>query len=265
MHRATALTRSGHLLTVALDGNKQLTARTVILATGASYRRLGVPALEALVGAGVYYGGPVSEAPVASGKQAYVVGGGNSAGQAALHLARYASRVVLVVRAQSLEAGMSSYLIRGIQATPNVDVRTGTVVVGGGGAGRLQRLVLRDWRLGKQQTVPADVLFALIGADPHTSWLPPQIARTARGFLLTGEEFADARDWPIERPPYPLETSMPGVIAAGDVRHSSVKRVASAVGEGSIAIRVAQTLLADDRPGLGRPGGEPAAASPARA
>ena len=103
------------------------------------------------------------------------------------------------------------------------------------------------------KSVPADVLFALIGADPHTSWLPPQIARTARGFLLSGEELANARDWPLERPPYPLETSMPGVIAAGDVRHSSVKRVASAVGEGSIAIRVAQTLLADDRPGLVQP------------
>ena len=262
MHRATALARAGNLLTVALDGHDRVTARTVILATGATYRRLGVPALEALVGAGVYYGGPVSEAAVASGKDAYVVGGGNSAGQAALHLARYASRVVLVVRAQSLEAGMSRYLIRGIEAAPNVEVRTGTVVAGGGGDGRLQQLVLRDCRLERHETVAADALFALLGARPHTDWLPPEIARNARGFLLTGEEFAGACDWPLDRRPYSLETSMPGVIAAGDVRHSSVKRVASAVGEGSIASQLAQTLLVGDRR-IGRAPAERIAAFPA--
>ena len=249
MHRATALARSGHLLTVSLAGGRRVTAAAVILATGAAYRRLGVPALEALNGAGVFYGGPVSEAPAVSGKDAYVAGGGNSAGQAALHLARYARRVVLLVRAQSLEAGMSNYLVREIEATPNVDVRTGTAVAGGGGEGRLQQLVLRDSRTGEQQTVAADALFVLIGAHPHTGWLPPQIARNARGFLLTGEEFPDGSTWPLRRRPYSLETSMPGVLAAGDVRHSSVKRVASAVGEGSIAIQLVQTLLANQRLG----------------
>ena len=253
MHRVTALARSGHLLYVSLAGGRRVTARTVILATGATYRRLGIPALEALKGAGVFYGGPVSEAPAVSGKEAYVVGGGNSAGQAALHLARYARRVVLLMRAQSLEAGMSDYLVREIQATPNVDVRTGTAVVGGGGEGRLRQLVLRESGTGDQETVAADALFVLIGAHPHTDWLPPEIARNASGFLLTGEEFPNECNWPLERRPYPLETSMPGVLAAGDVRHSSVKRVASAVGEGSIAIQLVQTLLAYERLGAGRP------------
>jgi thioredoxin reductase (NADPH) len=252
MHRATALARSEELLNVSLEGGRRVTARTVILSTGATYRRLGLPELEALNGAGVFYGGPLSEAPAVSGKEAYVVGGGNSAGQAALHLARYARRVGILVRAQSLEAGMSDYLVRGIQATPNVDVRTGTAVVGGGGEGRLQQLVLRESGTGEQETVAADALFVLIGAHPHTDWLPPEIARNARGFLLTGEEFPDECNWPLERRPYPLETSMPGVFAAGDVRHSSVKRVASAVGEGSIAISLVQTLLAHERLGAGR-------------
>ncbi|HEX6932377.1 MAG TPA: FAD-dependent oxidoreductase [Streptosporangiaceae bacterium] len=256
MHRATALARSGRLLHVSLAGGRQVTARTVILATGATYRRLDVPALEALNGAGVYYGGPVTEAPVVSGKEAYVVGGGNSAGQAALHLARYARRVVLVVRAQLLQAGMSDYLVRGIEATPNVEVRTGTTVAGGGGQGRLQRLVLRDSHQGREEDVAADALFVLIGAHPHTDWLPREVARNASGFLLTGEELPDDCDWPLERRPYLLETSMPGVFAAGDVRHSSVKRVASAVGEGSNATQLAQTLLASEQLGTPRPSGD---------
>ena len=144
---------------------------------------------------------------------------------------------------------MSNYLVREIEATPNVDVRTGTAVVGGGGEGRLQQLVLNDSGTGEQETVAADALFALIGAHPRTDWLPPEIVRDPTGFLLTGEEFPDGSAWPLERSPYPLETSMPGVLAAGDVRHSSVKRVASAVGEGSIAIQLVQALLAGERPG----------------
>ena len=140
----------------------------MILATGASYRRLGVPSLEALNGAGVFYGGPASEAHALSGKDAFIAGGGNSAGQAALHLARYARRVTLLVRAGSLESGMSHYLVREVGATPNVDVRTGTVVVGGGGEGRLQELVLRETASGAEETVAADALFVLIGARPHT-------------------------------------------------------------------------------------------------
>lgn len=245
MHRATALARSGDLLSVSLGDERRLTGRTVVLTTGAIYRRLGIPTLEALNGAGVFYGGPVSEAPALTGKDAYVVGGGNSAGQAVLHLARYARRVTLVVRAPSLQAGMSHYLIQEIEAIRNVDVRTATEVVGGGGDGHLQRLVLGERSTGDQEDVLADGLFVLIGADPHTDWLPAEITRDGGGFLLTGGE-VHGSNWSLERNPYSLETSMPGVLAAGDVRRSSIKRVASAVGEGSIAIRFVQALLAND-------------------
>jgi thioredoxin reductase (NADPH) len=247
MHRVTALTRRGDLLSLSLADERHVTARAVILSMGATYRRLGIRALEDLTGAGVFYGGPASEAPALSGKDAYVVGGGNSAGQAVLHLARYTRRVTLVVRAPSLQAGMSHYLIQEIESTPNLDVRTCAEVVGGNGEGRLQTLMLRDKRTGEQETVAADALFVLIGADPHTNWLPPEIVRDPNGFLLTGEEVSDGSNWPLERRPYSLETSMPCVFAAGDVRRSSVKRVASAVGEGSIAIGLVQTLSADER------------------
>lgn len=246
MHPASALVRSDRLLSVSLADQRRLAARTVVLATGATYRRLGVPALEALIGAGVYYGGPVSEAPSLSGKDAYIVGGGNSAGQAALHLARYARQVTLVVRAPSLGIGMSHYLVRGVEATPNVQVRTRTSVVGGGGEGRLQHLVLRRSDTGEDTVLSADALFVLIGAHPHTDWLPHDIARDADGFLLTGSELSGCSYWPLGRQPHALETSMPGVLAAGDVRRSSVKRVASAVGEGSITIPVVQAILSQE-------------------
>ena len=246
MHEATALEREGGQLHVSLSDGRRLSAGLVILATGASYRRLGVPSLEALNGAGVFYGGTASEAQGLTAKDVYVVGGGNSAGQAALHLARYAREVTMVVRPRSLAAGMSHYLVREIEATPNVRVRTGTTVVGGGGDGRLEELVLRDGASGQADTVAADALFVLIGARPHTDWLPGEIARDAHGFLLTGDELSDEA-WPLERRPLSHETSMPGVLAAGDVRRGSVKRVASAVGEGSIAIQLAQSLLPHER------------------
>lgn len=244
MHRATTLSRSDGQLTVSLADGRRVNAAVVILATGATYRRLEVPSLEALSGAGVFYGGPASEAHALSGKDVFVVGGGNSAGQAALHLARYARRVSLVVRGASLEAGMSHYLTHQVQATPSIDVRTDTTVVGGGGDGRLQELVLRDAAAGNEETVAADALFALIGARPHTDWLPSAIARDRHGFLCTGEDLPDDHRWPLERPPFALETSMPGVLAAGDVRRGSVKRVASAVGEGSVAVQLIHNLLA---------------------
>jgi thioredoxin reductase (NADPH) len=247
MHRAAALSRSQDLLTVALMDGRRITADVVILATGASYRRLGVDSLEALNGAGVFYGAPASEAHALSGEDAYIVGGGNSAGQAALHLARYARRVTLVVRAGSLETGMSHYLVREVAATSNVEVRTGTTVVGGGGEGRLQELVLREAASGDEETVAADALFVMIGARPHTGWLPPEIARDRHGFLFTGPDVPDDHGWPLARRPFALETSMPGVLTAGDVRHGSVKRVASAVGEGSIAVQHVHHLLADER------------------
>ena len=241
MHRALELGSSGDEFTLTLEDGRTVGARVVILATGASYRRLGVPELEELIGAGVFYGGPVSEAPTFAGKDVFVVGGGNSAGQAALHLARYARQVTMLVRADSLEATMSHYLVRGVEAAPNVEVRTGTVVVGGGGEGRLEHLELRDVASGEQSAAPADGLFALIGASPLTEWLPAELARDAHGFLLTGDDLGDA--WPLERQPLALETSVPGIFAAGDVRHGSVKRVATAVGEGAIAVQLVHGVL----------------------
>ncbi len=234
----------GDGLALDLSVSGRVRARTVILATGASYRLLGIPELDALTGAGVFYGGSSSEAPGMAGRDVYVVGGANSAGQAAMHLARWARRVTLVVRAGSLEEGMSHYLVREVEASPVIDVRPGTEVVGGGGAGWLERLVLRDRDSGAQETVAADGLFLMIGADPHTHWLPAEIARDPQGFVLTGPDAHASPAWPLAREAFPLETTMPNVLAAGDVRHSSVKRVASAVGEGSVAVQVLHSLLA---------------------
>ncbi len=246
MQRVTDLRRDGDRIALTLADEGLVRARAVLLATGVSYRRLDVPALDALTGAGVYYGGPASEAPAMAGRDVFVLGGANSAGQAVVYLARYARRVTLVVRAESLAAGMSHYLVREVQATPNVHVRLGTEIVGGGGDGALEHLVLRDRATGAEQTVAADGLFLMIGASPHTRWLPPEIARDARGFVLTGKD-VDSADWPLERRPLHLETSMPGVLAAGDVRHGSPKRVASAVGEGSVAITLLHELFAAGR------------------
>jgi thioredoxin reductase (NADPH) len=246
MQCAIGLDRDGDRIRVTLSRHGAVTGRAVILATGATYRLLGVPELEELNGAGVFYGGPASEAHGLTGLEVYVVGGANSAGQAALHLARYASRVTLVVRAQSLAAGMSHYLVRQIESTANVDVRLGTEVVGGGGDGWLDRLVLRTPG-GEEETVPAQGLFLMIGARPRTDWLPPEVARDARGFVLTGSDVGADSGWPLERSPFLLETSMPGVFAAGDARHGAVKRVASAVGDGSIAIQLVHRLRATER------------------
>ena len=176
-------------------------------------------------------------------RDVYVVGGANSAGQAALHLARYAEHVTLVVRSESLAASMSSYLVHQVEATPRLDVRVGTEVVGGGGQARLEHLVLRDRTTGTEETVPADGLFLMIGARPHTGWLPDAVARDDEGFVYTGSDVLAAGPWPLERAPLSLETSEPGVFAAGDLRHSAVRRVASAVGEGSVAVQLLHRLF----------------------
>jgi thioredoxin reductase (NADPH) len=238
MQTVTELRRDDTGLTLTLSDSGRVHCRAVLLATGASYQRIGIPALEALNGAGVFYGGTSSEAPAMTDRKAYVVGGANSAGQAALHLARYAARVTLVVRADSLAAGMSHYLVRLVEATPNIEVRVGTEVIDGGGTGRLEHLVLRDRGTGETRTVPADGLFLMIGARPHTDWLPADIVRDEQGFIATGPALGDRSSWPLDRRPLSLETSVPGVFAAGDVRSGSVKRVASSVGEGSVAIQL---------------------------
>jgi thioredoxin reductase (NADPH) len=246
MQRATRLQREADGLSVDLSDFGRVHARAVLLATGASYRRLGVPSLEALNGAGVSYGGPSSEAPAMTGREVYVLGGANSAGQAALYLARYAKHVTLVVRAASL-AGMSHYLVREVQATSNVNVRLRTQIVDGGGDGWLEYLVLRDRSEGRDETVDAGGLFVMIGATPRTGWLPPEVHRDAHGFIVTGTDLAPDLAWPLERRPFLLETSLPGVFAAGDVRHGAGKRVAAAVGEGAVAIQLLHQLFAADQ------------------
>ncbi len=241
MREVEGLAATGdHRLAVAISDGTTAVARAVILAMGVSYRHLGVPELEALTGAGVFYGASISEAQALEGERVYVLGGGNSAGQAAMHLARYAGRVTILVRGPTLASSMSRYLIEQIDAAANIDVRFGCEVVGGGGRGRLEQLVVRERASGDLTTVPAAGLFVLIGAHPHTDWLPAPIARDDWGFVLTGEDAG-----PQARSPY--ETTMPGVFAAGDVRHGSTKRVGSAVGEGAGVVQDVYRIV------LGRP------------
>jgi thioredoxin reductase (NADPH) len=244
MHRAMALERTGERFTITLDDGRSVRGTVAIIATGAAYRRLDVPSLEALTGAGVFYGGSASEAHAFTGKEVFIAGGGNSAGQAALYLSRYARRVTLLVRRTSLHATMSHYLTQQIEATAGIVVRARTTIVGGGGESHLEQLVLHDEGTGEDDVVAADGLFVLIGAHPHTDWLPEAVARDEHGFLYTGDDVPDSDGWPLERRPLALETSMPGVLAAGDIRHGSVKRVASAVGEGSVAVQFIHALLA---------------------
>jgi thioredoxin reductase (NADPH) len=259
MQSVTDLTREDGQLVVTLNDSGEVRCAAVILAMGASYRVLDVPALDALIGAGVFYGSPTSEATALTGRDVFIVGGANSAGQAALHLARYARKVTLVVRADSLRAGMSEYLVRQVEATENIETRLGSQVVDGGGAGWLDHLVLRDLAAQTETTVEAHALFLLIGATPNTAWLPPEVERDERGFILTGAAVSRQEGQPSDRPLL-LETSMHSVFAAGDVRHGGVKRVASAVGEGSIAIQLLHQRFADEqRRPRGRTSAEPVA------
>ena len=242
----TGLRREGDDRVVVLEDGTEIRARAVIIAGGVSYRRLGTPALDALLGRGVFYGAAVAETKAMRGRNVFVVGGGNSAGQAAVHLAKYAARVTVLVRGDSLARSMSDYLIRQIDATPNIGVRLRTRVVDAVGEGRLEALVLDDASDGRE-TVKADGLFVFIGARPRTDWLPAGVLRDEHGFVLTGNDLLvdgqPPQGWPLERPPLMLETSIPGVFAAGDVRHGSVKRVASAVGEGATALQACHAFF----------------------
>ena len=243
MRSVAALRPEAGRYALELEDGSRATATAVVLATGIAYRRLGIPELEALAGTGVFYGASVSEARAHTGQEVYVVGGGNSAGQAAVHLGRYAARVTILVRRASLAETMSRYLIDEIDAAENIEVRPHTEVVGGAGEGALKSVDLRDCRTGDLETVPAAALFLMIGAQPHTEWLPETICRDERGYLLTGSDLPEG-DWPLERPQLMLETSLPGVFAVGDARRGSTKRVASAVGEGSVVIEQVHQLLA---------------------
>jgi thioredoxin reductase (NADPH) len=246
---ATGLRADGPRRLVRLSDGSEVTTRAVILATGVAWRRLGVPALEALNGSGVFYGAAGGEARALRGEHVFVVGAGNSAGQAAVHLSGYAASVTIVTIDERLGEFMSDYLVQEIQATPNIAVVLHTEVVDGHGRQRLEGLTLRDRHTGATRTVAASAVFILIGAEPRTDWLDGVVERDERGYLLTGRDLLrDGRpptSWSLERPPLLLETSLPGVFAAGDVRYRSVKRVASAVGEGSIAVQLVHEYLAE--------------------
>ena len=231
----------GHV--VRLEGGAEVRARAVVLATGVTWHTLDAPGLARLLGAGVYYGAAAFDT-TAAGAAAYVVGGGNSAGQAAAHLARSAASVTLVVRGDRLGASMSDYLVRELAETANIQVRLGTEVVDGSGSGRLERITLCDRGRGAIEEVLADALYVMIGARTQTGWLEGAVARDRQGYVLTGRDL-DQAAWPLERPPMLMETSVPGVFAAGDVRHGSVRRVASAVGGGSIAVQIVHLRLAE--------------------
>jgi thioredoxin reductase (NADPH) len=241
-HTAIGLVARDTERIIQLSDGGQVTARAVIVAVGATYRRLDIPSLDRLTGTGVYYGAAGVEAKAMAGEQVYVVGGANSAGQAALHLAKFAERVTLVLRGTSLAAGMSDYLIRQIDATANIDVRSRTRVLDGHGTSRLESLTLENAGTGKREEVPAAALFVLIGAEPHTQWLHDIVQLDERGYIVTDRNVSSQAG---ARAPLPFETAMPGVFAVGDVRHGSVKRVAGAVGEGSVSVGSVHQYLAE--------------------
>ncbi len=213
------------------------------MATGVAYRSLDVPSLEAFNGVGVHYGSAMSEARALTGEHACVVGGGNSAGQAAIHLAEFAKSVTIVVRSDTLAASMSDYLIKGIERTPNIDIRFETEIVDGGGEGRLEWIDFKDRTTGTVDRVAPAALFVLIGADPCTDWLPSSVQRDAWGYIATGGHCDYRIGVGGSRAPLMFETTMPGVFAVGDVRQGSIKRVAAAAGEGAVCVRLIHDYL----------------------
>ena len=248
MRQVVGLSGEDRHYRVQLSDGSAITTRTVVITTGVTYRRLGVPKLEELLGRGLFYGAGVSEGPAMRGRKVFVVGGANSAGQAAIHLARWADRVTVLVRGESLAASMSDYLVREIDAAPNVNIRYQVQVVDAAGSDHLESLVLEDRQSGARQSVPTGAVFVLIGAQPRTEWLEGSVTRDQLGFIRTGPDLlgegtGTSTDWQQDHPPLPHETSLPGVFAAGDVRQGSVKRVASAVGEGAVTIPMVHRRL----------------------
>ena len=253
----------GEVRIVSFDDGSEARSRAVILASGVQYRRMGIDKLESMVGRGVFYSAPVTEAPGLVGQRVVVIGGGNSSGQASVYLSRYAEHVTLVVRGPVLDE-MSQYLIREIDARPNITLRTNTVVVDAIVDKRLKGVVLKERESGAEDEVPCTATFILIGALPRTEWLPPEVERDEGGYVITGDKVSTAHS--SERPhPAPLETSMPGVFAVGDVRSGSIKRVAGAVGEGSTAVRMVHEYLARLNDEMAKGAAASAAASAAAA
>ena len=245
---AVGLRVDGPFRYVVLSDGTELGCHTMLIATGVSYRKLSVPGIDPLIGLGVYYGATVQEAMAHAGQDVYVVGGANSAGQAAVAAARYARRVTMLVRGPSLSDTMSKYLIDQIEGTPNITVRTGATVRGVRGERMLEAIAVATvGSEGDAEEVPAGALFIFIGAEPRTNWLDQAVARDRHGFVYTGTDVLEQpkrAGWPLERTPYFLETSVPGVFAAGDVRHGATRRVATGVGEGSGAVPYIHQYLA---------------------
>ncbi|MEU5117036.1 FAD-dependent oxidoreductase [Streptomyces longwoodensis] len=243
----TGLEINGAARVVRFSDGSAIAAHSVILATGVSYRQLTAPGCDTLTGCGLYYGSALTEAPACQGQDVYIVGGANSAGQAAMYLAKGAKSVTLLVRGPDLSASMSHYLIQQIEEAPNISVRARTVVESAHGPERLEQLTLRDVDTGESELVDAQWLFVFIGAAPLTDWLDGTVLRDPRGFILAGPDLTtDGRppaDWELDRPPYHLETNVPGVFVAGDARAESAKRVASAVGEGAMAVMLVHRYL----------------------
>jgi thioredoxin reductase (NADPH) len=245
---ATGLRREDPYRIVTLSDGSEVSCHALVVATGVSYRKLAVPDIDRLTDAGVYYGAAMTEALACKGEDVYLVGGANSAGQAAMYFARYARRVVMLVRGNSLFKGMSRYLVDQISQTPNIEVRLHASVVAVRGGDHLEEIDVTDAEAGTVETLPTRSLFIFIGAEPRTAWLADVVERDAHGFLLAGSDLV--RDgklpagWNVDRQPFLLETSVPGVFVAGDVRHGSVKRVASGVGEGSITVSFVHQHLA---------------------
>ncbi|MCG8368797.1 MAG: FAD-dependent oxidoreductase [Pseudanabaenales cyanobacterium] len=232
---------------VSLSDGKEISCHALIMALGVSWRRLNVPGVDKFTGAGVYYGAAQTEAAACTNEDVYVIGGANSAGQAAMYFSRYARKVIMLVRADSLAKSMSQYLIDQIGATDNIDVWTHSSVIETKGDASLESIVVKNSVTGETQTLPTQSLFIFIGAVPHTNWLEGLVARDEREFILTGpdlpRENGRVKGWPLERDPLMLETNIPGIFAVGDVRHGSIKRVASGVGEGSICVQFIHQYL----------------------
>jgi thioredoxin reductase (NADPH) len=245
---AVSLRSEGPYRIITLADGSELSCHAIVIASGVQWRKLDVPGIDRLQGAGVYYGAASTEAISCTDEEVYIVGGANSAGQAAIHFARYAKSVVMLVRGESLNATMSQYLIRDIQQTPNIRVEYGSQVVEVHGEDKLEAISIACTHSGSVERVPANCLFVFIGAAPRTDWLKGLVERDDRGFILTGTEVLQQgkrpAGWTVDRDPFLLETSVSGVFAVGDVRHGSIKRVASSVGEGSIAIQFVHAHLA---------------------